>query len=130
MSPRQKAGNDSGGHPGQHQRQFLIWAPRNHPAETFAVAVALVIWGTPVVHLTAVALLLAALAPFTPAPTWLGEKSAGRPASGCLNGGLGPWGGRVTDPPDAQVKGPGHRQANKGHRQRADDVKQNHRSES
>lgn len=54
----------------------LVWALRHHPAGAFAVAVVLTIWGTPVVHLTAVALLLAVAAPFTPAPAWLGEKTA------------------------------------------------------
>ncbi len=54
----------------------LIWALRHHPARAFAVAVILAVWGTPVVHLTAVALLLAVAAPFTPAPAWLGDKAA------------------------------------------------------
>jgi Glycosyltransferase family 87 len=54
----------------------LIWALRHHPAGAFAVVVILTIWGTPVVHLTAVALLLAVGAPFTPAPGWLGPKAA------------------------------------------------------
>jgi hypothetical protein len=54
----------------------LIWALRRRPEQAFVVAVVLVIWGTPVVHLTAVALLLAAAAPFTPAPSWLRARPA------------------------------------------------------
>lgn len=54
----------------------LIWALRRHPAGAFVVVVILVIWGTPVVHLTAVALLLAVAAPFTPSPAWLGKPTA------------------------------------------------------
>jgi hypothetical protein len=54
----------------------LVWALRHRPAGAFAVAVVLTIWGTPVVHLTAVALLLAVAAPFTPAPAWLGQRTA------------------------------------------------------
>jgi hypothetical protein len=53
----------------------LIWTLRHHPAGAFAVAVTLTIWGTPVVHLTAVALLLAVAAPLTPAPGWLRPKA-------------------------------------------------------
>jgi len=56
----------------------LIWALRRHAAAAFAAAVSLMIWGTPVVHLTALALLLAVAAPFTPAPRWLGENTASR----------------------------------------------------
>jgi hypothetical protein len=54
----------------------LIWALRHHPAGAFAVSVILVIWGTPVVHLGTAGLLLAALAPLSPPPAWLGEKTA------------------------------------------------------
>jgi hypothetical protein len=57
----------------------LIWSLRRRPALSFVVAVVLVIWGTPVVHMTAVALLLATAAPLTPAPGWLGRRPA-RPA--------------------------------------------------
>jgi hypothetical protein len=56
----------------------LVWGLRHRPAWAFSVAVILVIWGTPVVHMTAVALLLAIAAPSTPAPGWLGPRAAAR----------------------------------------------------
>jgi hypothetical protein len=53
----------------------LIWLLRHRPAGAFVVVVILVIWGTPVVHLTAAGLLLAIAAPFTPAPEWLAKPT-------------------------------------------------------
>jgi len=56
-----------------------IWALRHRPAAAFGVSVALAVWGTPVVHITAVALLMALAAPFTPAPAWLRSRPAREP---------------------------------------------------
>ena len=52
----------------------LMWILRDRPAAVFSIAVVLAVWGTPVVHLTAVGLLLAIAAPLTPAPGWMAPK--------------------------------------------------------
>lgn len=54
-----------------------IWALRHRPAAAFAGAVVLSIWGTSVVHIGTVGLLLAALAPLTPAPGWIAGRTEG-----------------------------------------------------
>jgi len=54
----------------------VIWALRHRPAGAFAAAVVLSIWGTSVVHIGTVGLLLAALAPLTPAPAWIGGRTS------------------------------------------------------
>jgi hypothetical protein len=65
-----------------------MWILRDKPAVVFSVAVVLAVWGTPVVHLTAVGLLLAVAAPFTPAPGWLAPQARPGPAQVRLEPGL------------------------------------------
>lgn len=54
----------------------VIWALRHRPAGAFAAAVVLSIWGTSVVHIGTVGLLLAALAPLAPAPAWIAGRTS------------------------------------------------------